>query len=64
MKTACFVSILTAVSYLLGSVTAQKNNSPFHWSDSQNVISPFAKSGKMEVIGRTGVAAMHAVLLK
>jgi hypothetical protein len=64
MKTACFVSILTAVSYLLGSVTAQKNNSPFHWSDSQNVISPFAKSGKMEAIGRTGVAAMHAVLLK
>ncbi|KAI7887683.1 glyoxal oxidase N-terminus-domain-containing protein [Mucor mucedo] len=57
------VSIVGAVSYFLGSVTAQNNESPFHWSDSQNVISPFAKSGKMEAIGRTGVAAMHAVLL-
>lgn len=64
MKTASFVSIIGAVSYFFGSVTAQNNESPFHWSGSQNVISPFAKSGKMEAIGRTGVAAMHAVLLK
>lgn len=60
---AAFVSIITAISYLASSVTAQ-NDSPFHWPDSQNIISPFAKSGKMEAIGRTGVAAMHATLLK
>lgn len=63
MKTASFISIVTAISYLFNSVTAQ-NDSPFHWPDSQNVVSPFAQSGKMEAIGRTGVAAMHAALLK
>ncbi|GAA5812433.1 hypothetical protein MFLAVUS_005889 [Mucor flavus] len=62
MKTASFVSIVTAISYLFNSVTAQ-NDGPFHWPDSQNVVSPFAQSGKMEAIGRTGVAAMHATLL-
>jgi hypothetical protein len=64
MKTASFVSIVTAIGFLASSVTTQQNDSPFHWPDSQNVISPFAKSGKMEAIGRTGVAAMHATLLK
>lgn len=65
MKTTGFVSIVTAIGYLLvSSVTAQNDDSPFHWPDSQNIISPFAKSGKMEQIGRTGVAAMHATLLK
>jgi hypothetical protein len=64
MKTTAFVSILTAISYLITSVTAQSDDSPFHWPDSQSIISPFAKSGKMEAIGRTGVAAMHATLLK
>ena len=63
MKTTSFVSIVTAVAYLTSSVIAQ-SDSPFHWPNSQNVISPYAKSGKMEAKGRTGVAAMHATLLK
>lgn len=64
MKTISFISIVTAVSYLASSVAAQGDTSPFHWPNSQTVVSPFATSGKMEAIGRTGVAAMHAVLLK
>jgi hypothetical protein len=66
MKTTAFVSIVTAISCLISSVAAQQQNedSPFHWPDNQNIISPFAKSGKMEQLGRTGVAAMHATLLK
>ncbi|KAI7853782.1 glyoxal oxidase N-terminus-domain-containing protein [Circinella umbellata] len=37
--------------------------SPFYWSQSQDFMSKYASTGKMEQIGRTGVAAMHAVLL-
>lgn len=62
MKSSLFVTIATAISFL-ATVSAQAD-SPFLWSDSQKVISPYAKSGKMEQIGTTGVAAMHAVLLK
>lgn len=60
MKSTAFLSIVAAIT----AVTAQIQDSPFHWSDNQNVISPYATSGKMEAIGRTGVAAMHATLLK
>lgn len=60
MKVFSFLSIAAAIH----CIAAQQNASPFNWGDEQNVISPFAKSGKMEQIGRTGVAAMHAVLLK
>lgn len=60
MKVSSFLTIAAAIT----CISAQKDASPFHWGDDQNVISPFAKSGKMEQIGRTGVAAMHAVLLK
>lgn len=60
MKSTAFLSIVAAIT----TVTAQIQDSPFHWTNNQNVISPFAKSGKMEAIGRTGVAAMHATMLK
>lgn len=38
--------------------------SPFYWAPSQQFMSPYVKTGKMEQIGRTGVSAMHAVLLR
>ncbi|KAJ2955045.1 hypothetical protein NQZ79_g8887 [Umbelopsis isabellina] len=48
---------------LAASVAAQ--NSPFYWQDEQLDYSreSYQETGKMEQIGRTGVAAMHAVLL-
>lgn len=61
MKFSTFISIAAAVQCL---VSAQEEASPFHWPDDQTIVSPFATSGKMEQFGRTGVAAMHAVLLK
>lgn len=64
MKISAFISIATAVNCLINSVYTQEEESPFHWPDDQTIVSPFATSGKMEQIGRTGVAAMHAVLLK
>jgi hypothetical protein len=65
MKALSFFSIGAAITFL-SAVTAQSQNedSPFHWPGSQNIISPYATSGKMEAKGRTGVAAMHATLLK
>jgi hypothetical protein len=59
MKPLSFISIVGAIA-----CTVSAQNSPFYWPEDQKVISPFAKTGKMEQIGRTGVAAMHAVLLK
>jgi hypothetical protein len=66
MKALSFISIGAAITFFSSTVTAQlqTEDSPFHWPGSQNVISPFATSGKMETKGRTGVAAMHATLLK
>lgn len=63
MKATSFLSLgFLAALYCSGT---QAQDSPFAWtSSSQQVISPFAKAGKMEQRGRTGVAAMHAVLLK
>ncbi|KAI9316879.1 glyoxal oxidase N-terminus-domain-containing protein [Dichotomocladium elegans] len=48
---------------LLATATQAQETSPFSWSQSQQFVSPYATTGKMEQIGRTGVAAMHAVLL-
>ncbi|KAI8339257.1 glyoxal oxidase N-terminus-domain-containing protein [Chlamydoabsidia padenii] len=59
MKPALFYSL----AFLANLYCTQAQDSPFAWTSSQQVISPFAKAGKMEQRGRTGVAAMHAVLL-
>lgn len=48
------------VTLCVGVVYSQ---SPFFYQDESSQIQ-YQKSGKMEQIGRTGVAAMHAVLLK
>lgn len=63
MKALSFISIGVAITFFSSIATAQLD-SPFQWPDRQSVISPFAQSGKMEAKGRTGVAAMHATLLK
>lgn len=55
---------LAIAPFLVATIQAQENTSPFHWSQSQQFVSQYAKTGKMEQKGRTGVAAMHAVLLK
>lgn len=60
MKPALFYSL----AFLANLYSTQAQDSPFSWTSTQQVISPFAKAGKMEQRGRTGVAAMHAVLLK
>ncbi|KAI9257672.1 glyoxal oxidase N-terminus-domain-containing protein [Sporodiniella umbellata] len=61
MKSSLFITIATAISCLV--LAQAQSDSPFLLSDSQRVMSPYSKSGKMEQKGRTGVAAMHAVLL-
>lgn len=38
--------------------------SPFYYSFDNSTTSDYEFTGKMEQNGRTGVAAMHAVLLK
>ncbi|KAI8093205.1 glyoxal oxidase N-terminus-domain-containing protein [Halteromyces radiatus] len=58
------ISPFLGLAFLANLYFSQAQDSPFAWmSSSQQVISPFAKAGKMEQRGRTGVAAMHAVLL-
>ncbi|KAI9306142.1 glyoxal oxidase N-terminus-domain-containing protein [Cunninghamella echinulata] len=58
-------SLLSSLAVLASVYKAQAQDSPFEWlsSQQQQVLSPLATTGKMEQIGRTGVAAMHAVLL-
>ncbi|GAB5587931.1 hypothetical protein Unana1_02831 [Umbelopsis nana] len=47
---------------MAASVVAR--SSPFYWQDEQpNYLLTYKDTGKMEQIGRTGVAAMHAVLI-
>lgn len=53
-----------ASALLLGASFAQAQTNPFYPSQSQKIMSPYAKTGKMEQIGTTGVAAMHAVLVR
>jgi hypothetical protein len=39
--------------------------SPFYWQDQKpQYTSKYMKEGKMEQIGRSGVSAMHAVLIR
>lgn len=49
------------VTLCVGVVYSQ---SPFFDQEQQTINVKYQKSGKMEQKGRTGVAAMHAVLLK
>jgi hypothetical protein len=47
------------------TLPASAENAPFYWQDAgQDYLSSYIKSGKMEQLGRTGVAAMHAVLIR
>jgi hypothetical protein len=47
------------------SVPALAQSFPFYWQDvGQDYLSTYRESGKMEQIGRTGVAAMHAALIR
>ena len=55
------ITLAIASTALLSHVFGQ---SPFYYHGNQEPVSEYAISGKMEQIGRTGVAAMHAVLLK
>ena len=67
MKSLSWLAAAAMLS-LLGTLTQAQEEprdySPFYWSQPQQFMSPYASSGKMEQKGRTGVAAMHAVLLK
>jgi hypothetical protein len=51
-----------SVCLVAASALVQAAQSPFFYSDQSN--SKYAKTGKMVQEGHTGVAAMHAVLLK
>lgn len=53
------IAISTVFAFWL--VQAQ---SPFYYSFDNSTTSDYEFTGKMEQNGRTGVAAMHAVLLK
>jgi hypothetical protein len=56
------ITIAIATLFLTAVIAQQ---SPFYYQDEQdNYQSKYKISGKMEQIGKTGVAAMHAVLLK
>ncbi|ORZ00483.1 hypothetical protein BCR43DRAFT_143337 [Syncephalastrum racemosum] len=57
------VSFLTLTLGQTNGTLEARAASPFHWAPSQQFMSPYVKTGKMEQIGRTGVSAMHAVLL-
>jgi hypothetical protein len=63
------MKINTAINVIVSTLSvfklAKAQQSPFYYQDDQdNYQSKYKISGKMEQIGRTGVAAMHAVLLK
>ncbi|KAG0170906.1 hypothetical protein DFQ28_001418 [Apophysomyces sp. BC1034] len=63
MKTTPFVSIAAAILSFQFAQAQEARDLPFSWAQPQKFVSPYAKSGKMEQRGRTGVAAMHATLL-
>jgi hypothetical protein len=67
LSTSAALLLLSVLSNKVVKVAAGGEQSPFYYSDSQvddvNILK-YQKTGKMEQIGRTGVAAMHAVLLK
>lgn len=57
--------LLTTYNHLVVSAVADTDTSPFFYQDYEKSFhSEHAKQGKMIQKGRTGVAAMHAVLLK
>ncbi|KAI8578572.1 hypothetical protein K450DRAFT_246487 [Umbelopsis ramanniana AG] len=47
------------------SVPALSQTIPFYWQENnQEFLSTYRDKGKMEQTGRTGVAAMHATLIR
>ncbi|KAI9472158.1 MAG: glyoxal oxidase N-terminus-domain-containing protein [Benjaminiella poitrasii] len=60
MRIRLAISIALFSTSHLHLVTSQ---SPFYYQETENYHSQYGKSGQLEQIGRTGVAAMHAVLL-
>lgn len=55
--------LLPVTISMVATVTSQL--SPFYWQEEKpQYTSKYMKEGKMEQIGRTGVSAMHAVLIK
>ncbi|KAI8087798.1 glyoxal oxidase N-terminus-domain-containing protein [Gilbertella persicaria] len=57
------MKIATSIALVWATLSTVLSQSPFYYQHSQESYSEYAVSGKMEQIGRTGVAAMHAVLL-
>lgn len=55
--------LLAAVAAL--SAPALSQTIPFYWQETnQEFLSAYRDKGKMEQTGRTGVAAMHAALIR
>jgi hypothetical protein len=55
--------LLAAAAALSAPVLSQ--TIPFYWQDTnQEFLSAYRDKGKMEQTGRTGVAAMHATLIR
>ncbi|KAI7870670.1 glyoxal oxidase N-terminus-domain-containing protein [Spinellus fusiger] len=61
MKPLLSLSVVAAVSCTMAQITT--NEAPFFWVQPPPFSSPYSATGRMEEYGRTGVAAMHAVLL-
>lgn len=61
------MKITNSITLLLlaGLTNVVNSQSPFYYqANDHEYHSTYSTTGKMEQIGRTGVAAMHAVLLK
>lgn len=68
LTTSAALLLLSLLGSSTNLVRAAGEQSPFYYDDAAEIndvnILKYQKTGKMEQIGRTGVAAMHAVLLK
>jgi hypothetical protein len=65
LSLSIFLLLTTYNQLLVSAVAEDTNTSPFFYQDYEKSFhSEHAKQGKMIQQGRTGVAAMHAVLLK
>jgi hypothetical protein len=54
--------LIAAVAF---SAPALTQSTPFYWQDAgQDFLSAYRDKGKMEQIGKTGVSAMHAALIR
>ncbi|KAI8144824.1 glyoxal oxidase N-terminus-domain-containing protein [Fennellomyces sp. T-0311] len=62
MRSLC-LSLACVASISLFVHAQEDSYTPFYWSQSQDDLSSYATTGKMEQKGRTGVSAMHAVLV-